>query len=313
MHQGKMLLLSGNANRPLAEGIAKNLNTSLLKATVATFNDGETQVKIDDDVRGADVFVIQPIAPPANQNLMELFIIFDALRRASTDRITAVMPYFGYARQDRKDRPRVPITAKLVANLITAAGADRVLTLDLHAHQIQGFFDISLDHLYAVNVFLEHIKDKNIKDPVIVSPDVGGVKMARGYASRIEADLAVIDKRRLSDQKTEVMNVLGDVDGKTAIIVDDICASAGTLVEAAAALKAKGATKVYAAVTHGILSGPAVERIDQSVIEELWITDSIPLAPEKRHPKIKVLSIAPLLAEAIRRIHSAESISRLFN
>jgi ribose-phosphate pyrophosphokinase len=312
MHNGKLLLLSGNANRPLAEGIAKTLNTDLIKATVDTFSDGETRVKIEADVRGADVFVIQPISPPANQNLMELFIILDALRRASTDRITAVMPYFGYARQDRKDQPRVPITAKLVANLITAAGANRVLTLDLHAHQIQGFFDIQLDHLYAVNVFLDHLKEQNIENPVIVSPDVGGVKMARGFASRIEADLAVIDKRRISDKNTEVMNVLGDVEGKTALIVDDICASAGTLVEAAIAVKERGAKEVYAAISHGILSDPAVERIDQSNLKEVWVTDSIPLPPEKNHPKIKVLSVAPLMAEAIKRIHSAESISKLF-
>jgi ribose-phosphate pyrophosphokinase len=313
MHSGTLRVMSGNANLPLAEKIAVYLKTSLVKATIDTFSDRETRVKIDDDVRGADVFVVQSIAPDPNHNLMELFIMIDALRRASTDRITVVLPYFGYARQDRKDQPRVPITAKLVANLLTAAGADRVLTLDLHAHQIQGFFDIPLDHLYAVNIFLDRIKELELTDAVIVSPDVGGVKMARGYASRLEAELAVIDKRRIDDQQTEVMNILGDVAGKPVIVVDDICATAGSLSEAATALQRAGATKVYAAITHPILSGPAITRIAEAPIEELWVSDSIVLSPDKQHQKIRVLTVANLLGEAIQRTHAAESISSLFH
>lgn len=308
----KLLVFSGNANRELANVIAKYLKTKLSNAIVDSFSDGETHVEIHEDVRGKDVFVVQPTCPPTNQSLMELLIMIDALKRASADRITAVMPYFGYARQDRKDQPRVPITAKLVANLITAARADRVLTLDLHAHQIQGFFDIPLDHLYAVNVFLEHLRKQHLKNVVIVSPDAGGVKMARGYAARLKTDMAVIDKRRISDRDTEVMNILGEVKGKTAVIVDDIVSTAGSLVEAAAALKKQGATAVYGAITHGILADPAISRIEKAPLEELWITDSIPLPQGKQHPKIKVLSIGALVGEAIRRIHTAESISGLF-
>jgi ribose-phosphate pyrophosphokinase len=245
--------------------------------------------------------------------MMELLVMLDALKRASADRVTAIMPYFGYARQDRKDRPRVPITAKLVANLITSAGADRVLTMDLHAHQIQGFFDIPLDHLYALPVFIDDAAFQKIADPVIVAPDVGALKMARGFATRLEADLAVVDKRRVDHQKTEVMNILGDVAGRNVIIVDDIIATAGSVTEAAAALKAQGANDVYAAITHGILSGPAIERLAASPIQKLWVTDSVLLTKEQQHPKIGVVSIAPLLAEAIKRIHRAESISSLFN
>jgi ribose-phosphate pyrophosphokinase len=279
---------------------------------VDSFSDDETHVQIEEDVRGKDVFVIQPTAPPANQNLMELLIMIDALKRASAHRITAVMPYFGYARQDRKDAPRVPITAKLVANLIAAARADRVLTLDLHAHQIQGFFDIPLDHLYAIKEFIDHIKKQKLTKAVIVSPDVGGVKMARGYAARLGTDLAVIDKRRINDQQTEVMNILGDVEGRDAVIVDDIVSTAGSLVEAAAAIKEAGAKRIFAAITHGILSGPALERISDSTLEELWVTDSIDIPKQKRLPKIKVISVANLLGEAIKRIHTSQSISGLF-
>lgn len=310
---GKLKLMTGNANRTLAQAIARCLEIDLSAATVDSFNDGETRVKIDDDVRGADMFVIQPLVNPANQYAMELFIMLDALRRASIERITAVLPYFGYARQDRKDQPRVPITAKLMANLIATAGADRVLTLDLHAHQIQGFFDIPLDHLYAVNIFVDHIRAQNFAhDIVVVSPDAGGAKMARGYASRLEADLAIIDKRRISDRDTEVMNILGEVKGKIAVVVDDICATAGSLVEAAAALKKAGAVDVYATITHPVLAGPAIERIDKSDINKIWVTDSIQLHSDKRHPKIEVLSSAELIGEAIKRIHYAQSISSLF-
>lgn len=312
MNEGQLVLLSGNANRPLADRIAKYLKTQLINAEVDAFSDGETHVKILENVRGCDVFIIQPTSPPTNQNMMELLVMVDAVKRASAGRITAVMPYFGYARQDRKDQPRVPITAKLVANLLTAARVDRVLTLDLHAHQIQGFFDIPLDHIYAINVFLEYYKKKNLKDLVIVSPDVGGIKMARGYAARLGVDLAVVDKRRLSDSETQVMNILGDVKGKNAIIVDDIVATAGSLCEAAAAIKKAGAKKVYSAISHPILSGPAIERLVDSEIEELCVTDSIQLPKEKEHAKIKVVTVGDLMGEAIKRIHRSESISSLF-
>lgn len=309
---GRLLLVSGNANKPLAEEIAKYLSIPLCGATVDQFSEGEIRVQILDDVRGSDCFVIQPTCPDPNKNLMELLTLIDALRRSSAERITAVIPYYGYARQDRKDRPRVPITAKLVANLITVAGADRVLTLDLHAGQLQGFFDIPLDHLYAVNVVIDHMERKNLKDLVVVSPDVGGIKMVRAYAKKMNCDFAVVDKRRMDDKKVEVMNILGEVKDKNVLMVDDIVATAGSLCEAAEALRRAGAKSIYAAATHGILSGPAIERIDKSCIDELCITNSIPLSKEKAHPKIKVLSVAPLLGEAIRRIHHAESVSGLF-
>ncbi len=309
---GRLLLVSGNANKPLAEEIAKYLSIPLCGATVDQFSEGEIRVQVLDDVRGSDCFVIQPTCSDPNKNLMELLTLIDALKRSSAERITAVLPYYGYARQDRKDRPRVPITAKLVANLITVAGADRVLTLDLHAGQIQGFFDIPLDHLYAVNVFVDHYERKGLKDLAVVSPDVGGIKMVRAYAKRMNCDFAVVDKRRVDDKKIEVMNILGEVKDKNVIMVDDICATAGSLCEAAEALRRAGAKSIYAAVTHGVLSGPALERLDKSCIDELCITNSIPLSKERSHPKIKVLSVAPLLGEAIRRIHHAESVSGLF-
>ncbi len=312
MKSGELILLSGNANRPLAEKIAAYLKMPLSKADIGAFSDGETHVKILDDVRGREVFIIQPTSPPTNQNLMELLVMIDAIKRASAGRISAVVPYFGYARQDRKDQPRVPITAKLVANLLTAARVDRVVTLDLHAHQIQGFFDIPLDHIYAINVFVDYFESKKLKDLVIVSPDVGGIKMARGYATRLGVDMAVVDKRRLSDSETEVMNILGDVKGKNAIIVDDIVATAGSLCEAASAIKKAGALKVFSAITHPILSGPAIERIDKSDIEELCVTDSIQLTDDKKNKKITVVSVGDLMGEAIRRIHHAESVSSLF-
>jgi ribose-phosphate pyrophosphokinase len=244
---------------------------------------------------------------------MELLILIDAFKRASAGRITAVMPYYGYARQDRKDQPRVPISAKLVANLLTVAGADRILTMDLHAGQIQGFFDIPLDHLFAVNVFVEYLEKLKLDDLVIVSPDVGGIKMARAYAKRLETGLAIVDKRRISPEKAEAMNILGEVEGKNAVLVDDLVATGGSLLEAAAALKKAGVKKIYAAVVHGVLSGNAMENVEKSVLQELLITDTIPLPDHKRHPRIKVLTVAPLLADAIKRIHKEESISCLFD
>ncbi|MFA4991167.1 MAG: ribose-phosphate pyrophosphokinase [Candidatus Omnitrophota bacterium] len=306
-------IITGNANPKLAKEICQYLDMSLGGVVVDTFSEGEIRVKIDENVRGKDVFIVQPTCPPVNNNLMELLILMDALRRASAKRITAVLPYFGYARQDRKDQPRVPITAKLVANLLTTAGASRILTVDLHAGQIQGFFDIPMDHLYAVNVFVSYFSKMKIKDLVVVSPDVGGIKMARGYAKRFEVPLAIVDKRRISGEDIEVMNILGDIKGKNVIIVDDLIATGSSLVEAAAALKKSGAKDIYAAITHPVLSGPAVKNIAGSSIKKLFVTNTIPVEGAKKHDKIKVLSIAPLLAEAIKRIHREESVSCLFD
>lgn len=308
-----MNIFAGNANPELAREICKYLKIPLGDALVTAFSEGEIRIKINENVRGKDVFIVQPTCPPVNNNLMELLILIDALRRASAKRITAVLPYFGYARQDRKDQPRVPITAKLVANLITTAGADRILTVDLHAGQIQGFFDIPMDHLYAVNVFVDHIKKIKLKDIVIVSPDVGGIKTARAYAKKFDVPLAIVDKRRISGEDTEAMNILGDIKGKNLIIVDDLVATASSLVEAATALKKQGGQEIYAAITHPVLSGPAIKRINDSCIKKLFVTNTIPVENGKRHEKIEVLSIAPLLAEAIKRIHDEESVSCLFN
>ncbi|MDD4956972.1 MAG: ribose-phosphate pyrophosphokinase [Candidatus Omnitrophica bacterium] len=308
----KVKIFTGNGNPELAKKICKSLNLKLGDSEVIRFSDGETRVKIKDNVRGADVFVVQPTCYPANENLMELLIMIDALRRSSAKRITAVLPYFGYARQDRKDQPRVPITAKLVANLLTRAGANRIITIDLHAGQIQGFFDIPLDHLYAVSIFAEYFKKKKITDIVVVSPDVGGIKMARAYAKRFDAGLAIVDKRRISDVKAEVMHIMGDVQGKNVILVDDIVATAGSLTEAAAALKKNGAKDIYVAVTHAVLCGPAMERLKGAPIKEFVVTDTIPLPLEKKMKNIKQLSVAQLLGEAIRRIRKEQSISALF-
>ena len=310
---GENKIFSGNANIELAKKIAKFLNVPLGDALVSTFSEGEIRVKINEDVRGRDVFIVQPTCPPTNNNLMELLIMIDALKRASARRVTAVIPYFGYARQDRKDQPRVPITAKLVANILEAAGADRVLTMDLHASQIQGFFDIPLDHLFAVNVIVDYFKKKKLKDLVVASPDVGGIKMARAYAKRLGAALVVVDKRRTDDTKVEVMNILGEVKGKNVVIVDDLVATASSMCEAAVALKKAGSLKIFTAVSHPILSGPAIERIKKSPIEEFVITDSIPLGADKKDPVFKVLSVSELLGEAIKRIHDEESVSSLFN
>jgi len=308
-----LLVFSGSANRKLALDICKYLKIELGNASLDTFSDGEIHLKINENVRGHDVFVVQPTAYPSNTNLMELLIMIDALRRASAQRITAVLPYFGYARQDRKDQPRVPITAKLVANLLTVAGADRVLTIDLHAGQIQGFFDIPLDHLFAFTIFMEYIKKLKLKSMVIVTPDVGGIKTARAYAKRLKCGLAIVDKRRVNDKEAEVMHIMGDVKNKHAVIVDDMVATAGSLVEATEAIKKQGALDVYAAITHPVLCGPAIERVRKSKIKELVVTDTIPISKEKMIGKIKVLSVAQLLGEAIKRIHNEESISVLFS
>ena len=309
----ELAVLSGNANPALAKAICRELGVSLVDSLVSRFSEGEIRLKINENVRGKDVFVVQPTCPPTNDNLMELLIMLDALRRASARRITAVVPFYGYARQDRKDQPRVPITAKLVANLITTAGANRVITVDLHAGQIQGFFDIPLDHLYAITVFEQYIRHKRLRSLVVVSPDVGGIKMARGYAKRLRAGLAIVDKRRDNLETTAVMHILGEVKGKTCLLVDDLIATGSSLVEAAGALERAGATAVYACATHPVLSGPARQRIASSCLKELIVTDTIPLSPEKRHSKITVLSMAPLLSEAIRRIHYEQSISVLFD
>jgi ribose-phosphate pyrophosphokinase len=309
----KMMIFTGNANPKLAKDISSHLKLKLSSALVSRFSEGEVRVQIKDNVRGKDVFVVQPTCPPVNDNLMELLIMIDALRRASAWRITAVIPYYGYARQDRKDRPRVPITAKLVANLLTTARADRILTMDLHAGQIQGFFDIPLDHLYAVNVFVDYFTKKKLKDWVVVAPDVGGIKMARAYAKRLAAKLAILDKRRTSPDSAEVMHLLGDVKGSRAIIVDDLVATGGSLVEAINALQKRGVKEIYAAISHGVLSGNAVEKIEKSCLKELLITDTIPLPSSVKTKKIKVLSVAWLLADAMKRIRTERSISCLFD
>ena len=310
-----MKLLAGNSNRPLAEAIAASLNIPLTKATVRRFSDNEIFVEIHENVRGEDVFVVQSTSSPANDNMMELLVCLDALKRSSARRVTAVLPYFGYARQDRKSAPRTPISAKLVANLITAAGANRVLTLDLHAGQIQGFFDIPVDNLYAAGEIIGDI-ERNFPNGnlMVVSPDVGGVVRARAIAERLEADLAIVDKRREKAGVSEVMNIIGDVGGRECILVDDIVDSAGTLCNAAAALKEAGASEVHAYVSHAVLSGGAVARVSSSDLKSLVVTDTIAMTEAMRvSESIKILSIAKLLAEAIRRISADSSVSSLFN
>jgi ribose-phosphate pyrophosphokinase len=311
--KNNLVIFSGNSNKKLAQDICKCLGVKLGDATVDTFSDGEVRVKINENVRGHDVFIVQSTSQPSNDNLMELLIMIDALKRASAQRITAVLPYFGYARQDRKDQPRVPITAKLVANLLTEAGADRILTIDLHAGQIQGFFDIPLDHLFAFMTFTDYIKQLKLgKNLVVVSPDVGGIKTARAYAKRMKCDLAIVDKRRVNDKEAEAMHIMGDVKGKCAVIVDDMVATAGSLVEAVDAIKKAGALEVYVTITHPVLCGPAMDRLKKSAIKELIVTDTIPISKEKMLKNIKVLSVASLLGDAIKRIHEEESISVLF-
>ena len=314
MFLNHMKLISGTANPELAQKISEYLATPLVQTKITRFSDGEIFVEIKENVRGADVFIIQPTCPPVNENLVELLIMIDAARRASARRITAVIPYYGYARQDRKTAPRTPITAKLVANVIVVAGARRVLTMDLHAGQIQGFFDIPVDHLYAMPVFLEYLKDKfRGEEIVIVSPDAGGVERAREYAKRLNATMAIVDKRRPRPNESEVMNIIGDVKDKIAVIIDDMIDTAGTICKAASAIMDRGAKEVYAVATHPVLSGPAVERLAQSPIKEVVVSDTIPLKEEaQRLDKIKVLSVSKLLGEAIRRIHTDDSISSLF-
>ena len=279
---------------------------------MSRFPEGEIRVQIQQNIRGRDVFIVQSTCTPPNEHLMELLILIDAARRASASRVTAVLPFFGYARQDRKDKPRVPITAKLVANLITVAVADLVLTMDLHAGQIQGFFDIPVDHLFSINVLGEYFRRKRLKNLVVVSPDVGGLKMARAYSKVLNAPLAIVDKRRENDRETQVMNIIGTVRNHNVLLVDDLISTAGSLVEAIHALKKEGALEVYAAVVHPVLADPAVRRIQESGLKELVVTNSIPLAKGKQIPQIRVLSVASLLAEAIERIHSNESVSSLF-
>ncbi len=306
-------LFTGNANPALAQEICAYLGIRLGEATVSRFSDGEVRVKIEENVRGADVFVVQSCCSPVNDSIMELLIMIDALKRSSARRITAVIPYFGYARQDRKDQPRVPISAKLVADLITTAGADRVLTMDLHAGQIQGFFNIPVDHLYATPVLLEYINKRGVGDLVVVSPDAGGVERARAFAKRLQANLAIIDKRREGPNQTQIMNIIGDVEGKSALLLDDMIDTAGTIVQGAQACADKGAREVWAACTHPVLSGPALDRLQQSCLREVVVTNTIPLRDKERLcPKLHLLSVAPLLGEAISRIHEEESVSSLF-
>jgi ribose-phosphate pyrophosphokinase len=309
----ELKLFTGTANRPLAEEIAQYLHVPLGDMEVARFSDGEVFVQVDENVRGADVFVIQPTCPPVNDTLMELLIIIDALKRASAHRITAVLPYYGYARQDRKVQPRVPITAKLVADLLTAAGVDRLLALDLHAGQIQGFFNIPVDHLFAgPAVMIDYLGKKDLSNPVVVSPDAGGVERARAIAKRLSAGLAIIDKRREGPNAAVAMHLIGDVRDRDAVVIDDMIDTAGTLVQAVGALEREGARRILACGVHPVLSGPAVDRIKASPIEEVVVTNSIPVSAEKRAARVTVLSVAPLLGEAIRRIHNEESVSTLF-
>jgi ribose-phosphate pyrophosphokinase len=308
----RLILFSGNANRALSQEIADYLGVPLGEAEVSRFADGEILVQIFENVRGADVFVIQPTCRPVNENLMELLVIIDALKRASAWRITAVMPYYGYGRQDRKVQPRVPITAKLVADLLTAAGVHRVLTMDLHAGQIQGFFTTPVDHLYAAPVLLQYFQERMLGEAVVVSPDAGGVERARAFAKRLDTSLAFIDKRRTGPNEAKVMHIIGDVEGRDVIIVDDMIDTGGTLTQAVPALLEKGAKRIFASCTHPVLSGAAVERIEGSALEEVVVTNTIPLSEGRHSKKLSVLSVAPLLGEAISRIHKDESVSRLF-
>jgi ribose-phosphate pyrophosphokinase len=309
--QTEMKIFCGSAHRDLAQRICTGIGVPLGDATVSTFPDGETFVKINENIRGRDVFLVQPTCPPTNQNLMELLIMVDAARRASAARITAVIPFFGYARQDRKDQPRVPITAKLVANLLTAAGVDRVLTMDLHAQQVAGFFDIPVDHLFAAPVLIRYLRSKGIANPVVVSPDVGGLKMASAYSQALNATLAIVAKRRKSPTEIEALNVIGEVEGRDVILVDDLTETAGTLCSAAKILKERGAANIIAGVSHAVLSDLAIERLKKSAIAELITTNSVPVRSGDGFP-ITTLCVAELLGEGIKRIHGDESVSSLF-
>jgi ribose-phosphate pyrophosphokinase len=308
---GGPMLLAGTANRPLAEEIAQHLDYPLGEVTIKKFADGEIFVRIDENVRGRDLFIIQSTTAPGD-NIIELLLLIDAARRASAARIHAVVPYFGYARQDRKDQPRVAIGAKLMANMIVSAGADRLLSVDFHQHQIQGFFDIPVDHLYASPVFTRYFREKRLTNLVVISPDVGSAKMARGFAKRLDATMGIIDKRRPAANVAEVMNVIGDVEGKDCLLSDDMIDTAGTMAEAAHALKNLGANDIYACATHALLSGPAVERLSKAPFKEIGVTDTVPVPQEKRIPSLTVLSVGELIGRAIRYTHMNESVSSLF-
>jgi ribose-phosphate pyrophosphokinase len=314
MIHGQLKLFSGSAHQALAQEIAEHLGIPLGAARLHRFPDTEVSFQIDENIRGTDVFILQPTSPPVDQHLIELCVMIDAFRRSSASRITAVIPYYGYARQDRKDKPRVPISAKLVANLLGAAGANRVLTMDLHKAQIQGFFDIPVDHLFAAPVIIEYLARQNYDGLTIVSPDVGGAERARAYAKRLDAELAIVDKRRSEDGTAEVMNVVGDVRGRVCVIADDIIDTAGTIQKAAQALMDNGASRVLAAAVHGVLSGPAMDRIENSPIDKMLVTNTLPVTGRKteKSDKIVVLSVARLLAQAIRSIHEETSVSKLF-
>jgi ribose-phosphate pyrophosphokinase len=304
-------LMSGGANRPLAEAVAESLGVPLTRVNLGRFADGEISVRIDENVRGNDVFILQPTNPPG-ENILELLLLIDAAKRASAARITCVIPYYGYGRQDRKDQPRVPIGAKLMANMIVSAGADRVLGIDFHQHQLQGFFDIPVDHLYAMPVFASHYKKKNLNEPVVVAPDVGSAKMARGFAKRLNATLAIIDKRRPAANVSEVVNVVGEVTGRDCILVDDMIDTAGTVTEAAKALKALGAMDIYICASHALLSGPAKQRLTDAPIKEVAVTDTIQVPENRRPPQLAVLSVGELIAKAVRYTHAEQSVSSLF-
>ncbi len=305
-------LLSGTANRPLAEEIAKHLGVDLCRVSLSRFADGEIFVRIDENIRGADVFIVQPTSAPA-ENILELLLLIDAARRASAARITCVMPYYGYSRQDRKDQPRVAIGAKLLANMLETAGTDRVLGIDFHQHQLQGFFDVPVDHLYAAPVFIAHYRKKNLQDLVVVAPDAGAAKMARGFAKRLNGSLAIVDKRRPAANVAEVVNVVGEVEGRDCLITDDMIDTAGTVAESARALKRLGARDIYVCATHALLSGPAAERLSAAPIEEVAVTDTIMIPPERQFPSLRVLSVGELLSKAVRYTHSDQSVSSLFD
>jgi ribose-phosphate pyrophosphokinase len=308
---GRLTMLVGSAHPRLAEKVAETLGLALGDTTIRRFADGEIFVRINENIRGADVFILQPTPPPAD-TLLELLLLIDAARRASAARITAVIPYFGYARQDRKDQPRVAIGAKLVANMIVAAGADRVLGIDFHQHQLQGFFDIPVDHLYAAPVFTRYFREKSLENPVVVAPDVGGAKMARGFAKRLNASIGIIDKRRPTANVAEVLHVIGDVEGRDCLIADDLIDTGGTLAEAIRALKSYGARDIYCCATHALFSGPAVERLAASEVKEVVVTDTIAIPESKRFPQLTVLSVDDLIARAIKHTHLNESVSSLF-
>lgn len=311
---GPLKIFSGRAHPALANDICQILGVEPGRAALYNFSDGENYAQIDENVRGADIFIIQPTSPPVNDNLMELLILLDAFKRSSASRVTAVMPYYGYARQDRKDKPRVPITSKLIADLITAAGASRVLTIDLHAAQIQGFFNIPVDHLFAAPVIIRHLKTSELDDLTIVSPDAGGVERARAYAKRLGATLAIIDKRRIAKNQTQVMNIIGEVEDRNVFIIDDIIDTGGTLIETVKTLRDQGARSISTACTHAVLSGPAIERINSSELEQVVVTNTIPTEDKEAEcPRLVSLSMADLLSEAIKRIHDEDSVSSLFD